>query len=134
MAPSKKDRLEVSSDQITEQLIAIKDRISALETIASLANRKEVEAYVTTTLKTAQTKKIMLLCEQPRTKAELRSEMNLNSIQALDNHLKPLRADDLLKQETNTDGLITLEWSNLFKRLPKRDRDRILGAPQKKAK
>jgi hypothetical protein len=122
------DKLEVSSAQITNQLIEIKDRLGALETIASLANRKEVEAYVQEALKTHQAKRIMAFCEQPRTKEALRALMDLNSIPALDNHLKPLRTDDVLKQEINEDGLITFEWSNLFKRLPKRDRDRILGS------
>jgi hypothetical protein len=129
--PSKKQSgLEVSSSQLTEQLIQIKDRISALETIASLANRKEVEAYVAETLKSDQSIKIMLACSEPRTKEELRVLAGFNSVPALDNHLKHLRSDALVEEKTNEKGLITLEWSPLFKRLPNRDRERLIGPQQ----
>jgi hypothetical protein len=126
MAKSKNISLEISSDQLSDKLTEINDRLGALETIASLSNRQVVEAYVKETLKTPQSKKLMRLCEQPRTKEELKVEMQFASIQALDIHLKPLRADDLLQQHNNNNGLLTFEWSNLFRRLPKRDRERIL--------
>ena len=131
MAPSKKQSgLEVSSSQLTEQLIEIKERISALETIASLANRKEVEAYVAEVLKSDHAKNIMAACSEPRTKEELRKLTGFNSIPALDNHLKHLRSDALVEQRTNEQGLITLEWTPLFKRLPNRDRERLIGLQQ----
>ena len=122
----KKTSLEVSSDQITSELIEIKDRLAALETIASLSNRQVVESYAKETLKSAQSKKIMRLCEQPQTKETIRVALNFASTQALDNHLKPLREDDLLQQSRNSEGLLTFSWSNLFRRLPKKDRERIL--------
>jgi cAMP phosphodiesterase len=125
--------LEISSDQLTEQLIEIKERISALETIASLANRIEVAAYVAETLNSDHAKKIMAACSEPRTKEQLRLLGGFNSVQALDNHLKHLRSDALVEQRTNEKGLITIEWSPLFKRLPNRDRERLTG-PQHSAK
>ena len=57
--------LEVSSSQLTDQLIEVKERLSAIETILGLGNRKEVHEYVTETLKTPQAKKLMTLCNQP---------------------------------------------------------------------
>jgi hypothetical protein len=42
----KKDKLEVSSDQLRAELIEIKERVGALETIASISNRVEVEKYI----------------------------------------------------------------------------------------
>jgi len=127
VANAKKVSLEISSDQLGDKLTEINDRLSALETIASLSNRAVVEAYVKETLRTPQGRKLMKLCDLPRTKEELKSEMELASIPSLDFHLKPLIEDDLLKKTHNEKGLLVFEWSNLFKRLPKKDRDRILS-------
>jgi hypothetical protein len=120
--------LEVSSDQLKNELVEIKDRLSALETIASLANRKEVEAFVVENLKTDHAKKIMKFCEQPQTREELIAEFKFNNTPALDYHLKPLREGDLLQLHINGDGKQTFEQSNLFRRLPKQTIRRILGS------
>jgi pantoate kinase len=127
MTAKKSTALEVSSGQLSDKLTEINDRLGALETIASLSNRQVVESYVKETLKSPQARKLMRLCEQPHTKEELKTAMKFASIQALDNHLKPLRSDDLVQQKHNDDGRLIFEWSNLFKRLPKKDRDRILA-------
>jgi hypothetical protein len=122
------DRVEVASDQLKAELVEIKDRLSALETIASVANRAEVEDYVRGCLTTVKGKQIMKECEQPRTKKELIAKFSFASGQALDHHLNPLRRDDLLQQHTDDDtGTISFEWSNLFKRLPKKTITKILG-------
>jgi len=124
---TKKISLEVSSEQIHSDLTEIKERIAALETIASLANKPVVETYVRECLATDTLKRIVAACEQPKTKEELRVSLNFSTIQALDHHLKSIREHDLLQQGLNTDGNLTFKWSNLFARLPKKTREQLLG-------
>lgn len=126
--PKRTDRVEISSDQLKSELIEIKERLSALETIASVSNRTEVETYVRSCLNTAKGKLIMKECEEPRTKKYLISKLGFASAQALDHHLSPLRRDDLIQQHVDDDeGTTTFEWSNLFKRLPYKNLRKILG-------
>lgn len=114
----KKDSMEVSSQSLQDELVAIKDRLSALETIQSISNAGVVKKYVEDHLKTDKGKAIMKECAEPRTKSYLISRFKFNSYQALDHHLKPLLKDDLLRQRVEEDGTIAFEWSNLFRRLP----------------
>lgn len=99
--------------------MAIKDRLSAIETIQSISNAKVVEQYVQEHLNTKDAKKILKECEVPKSKAQLQTEFNYKSSQALDHHLKPLREADLLRQKVDDDKNVVFEWSNLFRRLPK---------------
>lgn len=123
----KRNALEVKSGSIEAELIEIKERLGSLETIAGLANSKEVISHAQKHLTSEQRFAIMRLCESPHTKDQLRSTLNYNSIQALDNHLKPLREADLIHQRTNDEGLLTFEWSKLFKSLPKTSRSSLLN-------
>jgi hypothetical protein len=126
--PRRTDRVEVASDQLKAELVEIKERLSSLETIASVSNRAEVEEYVRGCLTTERGRQIMKECEQPRTKKELIAKFNFASVQALDHHLNPLRRDNLLQLQTDEDaGTISFEWSNLFRRLPRKTIERILG-------
>jgi len=125
--PSQKDQLEVSSDQLKAELIEIKERLGALETIASISNRTVVEEYVRGHLTTAKGKLIMKSCEKPQTREQLISKLHFASGQALDYHLGPLREDDLIRQYLDDVGTQTFVWSNLFKRLPKKALREILG-------
>src|ERR1700730_18505922 len=93
----KKDGVEVSSDQLKAELIEIKERVGALETIASISNRQVVEAYVREHLKTDKGKQIMMECAEPRTREQLISKFDFKSAAALDYHLTPLREDDLIR-------------------------------------
>lgn len=115
----KKASVEVSSQSIEDELAAIKDRLSAIETIQSISNATVVKQYVQEHLKTKDAKKIMKECEQPKTSSHLQKTFSYNSRQALDHHLKPLREADLIRQAVQDDGTIMFEWSNLFRRLPK---------------
>jgi|SRR6266436_5659923 len=115
----KKDSVEVSSQSLQDELVAIKDRLNAIETIQSISNASVVKKYVEEHLTTKKAREIMKDCEEPRTRSHLRSELGLNSGQALDHHLKPLREADLLRQKIEEDGTIVFEWSNLFRGLPK---------------
>lgn len=125
--PMKNGGVEVSSNQLTAELIEIKERVGALETIASISNRQVVEAYVREHLKTDKGKQIMKECAEPKTREQLIAKFDFKSAAALDYHLTPLREDDLIRQRFNEDGTQTFEWSNLFKRLPKKTLKQILG-------
>lgn len=115
----KKDSIEVSSQTLQDELAAIKDRLSAIETIESISNAAVVKKYVESHLKTTYARKIMRECEEPRTRSHLRSQFAFKTTQALDHHLRPLREADLLRQAVRDNGTIVLEWSNLFRRLPR---------------
>jgi hypothetical protein len=127
-AGKQNDSLEVSSGQLQSELIEIKEKVAALETIASLSNRSVVEKFVSENVKSLQAKRIMRACEIPKTRDELTAELDFASSQALDHHLKPLRESDLLQQRFNSGGKLTFEWSNLFKRLPKAAINKILNS------
>jgi hypothetical protein len=132
----KKDSVEVSSDQLKAELIAIKERLGALETIASISNRQVVEVYVREHLKTDKGKQILKECEEPRTRDYLMKKFGFNSAPALDYHLNPLREADLIRQRFDDDGTTqTFEQSNLFKRLPKSSVRKLLdGQNEEKPK
>ncbi len=119
--------MEVSSQSLQDELVAIRDRLSAIETIASISNAAVVKKYVEENLKTDKGKAIVKDCAEPRTKGHLISQFNFNSPQALDHHLKPLIEADLLRQKVQDDGTIVFEWSNLFRRLSKSTIRSILG-------
>jgi DNA-binding transcriptional ArsR family regulator len=121
-----KASVEVSSQTLQDELIAIKDRLSAIETIESIANASVVKKYVEDHLKTDKGREIMKECEEPRTRNYLRTKFGFNSGPALDHHLKPLREADLLRQRVHEDGTTVFEWSNLFRRLPKSTLNKIL--------
>jgi DNA-binding transcriptional ArsR family regulator len=133
MAP-KRNALEVKSGSIEAELIEIKERLGSLETIAGLSNSRIVLEYSKEFVKSENRIEIMRRCEIPQTKEQLRAALTLNSIPALDSHLKPLREADLIHQRTNEDGLLTFEWSKLFKSLPKSSRDSLLGGGPNGAK
>jgi len=125
--PSRKDRVEVASDQLKAELIEIKERLGALETIESISNRRVVEEYVRGHLKTDKGRLIMKECEEPRTRQHLMSKFGFASAPALDYYLTPLREADLIRQHFDDDGgTQTFEWSNLFRRLPKSALKKIL--------
>jgi DNA-binding transcriptional ArsR family regulator len=125
--PGKKDGIEVTSESLEDELVAIKDRLSAIETIASISNASVVKKYVEDHLKNEKGKAIMRACAEPRTRSQLRLMLGFNSEQALDHHLRPLREADLLRQRKEDNGTRVLEWSNLFRRLPKSTLRTLIG-------
>jgi DNA-binding transcriptional ArsR family regulator len=132
----KNDSVEVSSEQLKAELIAIKERLGALETIATISNARVVEEYVRQHLKTDKGKQILKECEEPRTREYLMKKFGFNNAPALDYHLKPLREADLIRQRFDDDGTTqTFEQGNLFKRLPKSSVKKILdGQNEEKQK
>jgi hypothetical protein len=130
MAP-KRTALEVKSGSIEAELVEIKERLGSLETIASLSNSKVVAEYARNYLTSPQRLSLMGHCEAEQTKEQLKVAMNLNSTNAVDIHLKPLREADLIHQRQNDDGLLEFEWSKLFKSLPKASRNALLGRKSK---
>jgi hypothetical protein len=83
---AKKDELEVSSGQLQAELIEIKERVGALETIASISNRDVVERFVREHITTDKARQILKECEEPRTRDHLISKFSFASAQALDHH------------------------------------------------
>lgn len=124
---AKKDSVEVSSQSLQDELVAIKDRLNAIETIQSISNATVVKQFVHEHLKTKDAKKIMTECEEPKTRSHLQTSFGYKSKQALDHHLKPLREAVLLRERVEDDGTIVFEWSNLFRSLPKSAIKSILG-------
>lgn len=127
----KKDALEVSSQTLQDELVAIKDRLSAIETIQSISNAPAVKKYVEDEKLTGRGKEILKACEEPQTRNQLRATFKFKSDQALNHHLKPLLGADLLRQMTTEEGSIAFEWSNLFRRLPKATIRSILDGDKK---
>src|SRR5256885_16435392 len=95
---AKKKSLEVSSQSLKDELVAIKDRLNAIETIQSISNAAVVKKYVEEHLVTAKAKDVMKACQEPQTRSDLKSKFAFSSLQALDYHLKPLREADLLRE------------------------------------
>jgi hypothetical protein len=117
---------EISSDQLKGELIEIKDRLDGLEALQAHIHSKDVEALVTKTVKGSATmKKLLRLCETPQTISELQSALNLNSPQAVNNYLAPLRDNGLLHHHS-TVAPISYRWGPLIRRLSKAVRDRLL--------
>jgi hypothetical protein len=114
-----KESLEVSSQSLKDELVAIKDRLSVIETIQGISNAIVVKRYVEEHLKTKDAKKIMAECAEARTRSHLQAVFGYKSKQALDHHLKPLRDAILLRERIDDDGTLVLEWSNTFRSLPK---------------
>lgn len=123
----KKDAVEIKSQPIQDELAAIKDRLSAIETIQSISNAQVVKQYVQVHLTTKDSIKLMKECETAKSRSHLQATFNYNSKQALDHHLRPLREADLLREKAEDDGSVVFEWSNLFRRLPKTVIKSILG-------
>lgn len=124
--------VEVTSQQLLNELIEIKDRVGALENVAGIANQEILVKYFGGVLNTDQRRKIMAACETPQTRDQLIAKFNFNSPQALKFHLNPLREG--LIHETHSDGITFFEWSLLFKRLPKKEKEKLLAQPTKKKK
>ena len=115
----KKEAIDVNSDPLRNELVAIKDRLSAIETIQSISNAPAVKKYIDEEKLSNKSRAILKECEEPRTRSHLRSTFQFNSDQALYHHLKPLLQADLLRQKVEEDRTVLFEWSNLFRRLPK---------------
>jgi hypothetical protein len=121
--------VEVTSQQLLNELIEIKDRVGALENVAGIANQAILIKYFGEVLNNAQRRRIMAACQEPQTKDQLVAALNFNSQQALNFHLNPLREG--LIHETHAAGATLFEWSLLFKRLQKKEREKLLGQSSK---
>jgi DNA-binding transcriptional ArsR family regulator len=121
--------LEITSQQLVNELSEIKDRVGALENVAGIAHQDILVKYFAEVLNTPQRKEIMAACSEPKSKDQLTKQFKFNSKQALDHHLKPLREG--LIHETHIGGETLFEWSLLFKRLMKKKRDALLETKKK---
>ncbi len=116
--------VELTSQQLLNELIEIKDRVGALENVAGIANQEILVKFFSEVLNSPQRRQIMAACRDPQTRDQLISKFKFNSPQALHHHLKPL-CEGLI-HETHADGVTFFEWSLLFKRLPQKKRDSLL--------
>lgn len=117
--PSSKARVEISSDQLRAELVEIKERVGALEIVASITNRQQLEEYVRQRLEVEKVRQIMKECEEPRTRQYLVTTLGFASVQALDHHLNHMR-EDLIHVHHDENGRQTFQWSPLAKRLRRR--------------
>ncbi|MEY2538793.1 MAG: hypothetical protein QOG67_2533 [Verrucomicrobiota bacterium] len=124
--------VEVTSQQLLNELTEIKDRVGALENVAGIANQAILVKYFGEVLTNDQRRRIMVACQEPQKRDQLISKLGFNSPQALHHHLNPLREG--LIHETHADGVTYFEWSLLFKRLQKKERDKLLGQANKSKK
>jgi hypothetical protein len=122
--------LEVTSEQLLNELKEIKDRVGALENVAGIVNQEALVKFFGEMLTNDQRRQIMVACFEPQTREQLVTKLKYNSVPALDYHLKPLREG--LIHETHSDGVTMFEWSLLFKRLPKKKREALLETKQGK--
>ena len=121
--------IEITSQQLLNELIEIKDRVGALENVAGIANQDILIKFFNDVLSSDKRRQIMAACGEPQTRKMLVEKFDFKSPQALDHHLRPLREG--LIHETHTDGETHFEWSLLFKRIPKAKRDAILNIKKK---
>lgn len=124
--------VEVTSQQLLNELTEIKDRVGALENVAGIANQEILIKYFGDVLSNDQRRRIMAACQEPQTKNQLVAKLKFNSQQALNNHLNPLREG--LIHETHVDGATLFEWSLLFKRIQKKEREKLLVLTGKEKK
>ena len=124
---TKAESVEIKSDQLRSELVEIKERLGALETIAGLANRAEVEALARRVISDSRKKQIMSACASPKTRAELVEVLGFESTQALDYHLTTLKDGEMIHQGFTEKNKQNFGWSKLFSNLPKRTREAILA-------
>ena len=124
--------VEVTSQQVLNELTEIKDRVGALENVAGIANQAILIKYFGEVLNTNHRRRIMAACEEPQTRDQLIAKLGFNSPQALHHHLQPLREG--LVHETHSSGVTLFEWSLLFKRLQKKEREKLLAEANKTKK
>ncbi len=125
MAKGRHDaNIEVTSQQLLDELREIKDRVGALENVAGIANQEALQKYFWSVLSTDERRRIMDALRTPLTKKEIQERLGKNSRQAVDHHLNPLREG--LVHSVHRDGVERFEWSLLFKRMPKRKRQEML--------
>lgn len=117
--------IEVTSQQLLDELTEIKDRVGALENVAGIAHQDILAAYFKSVLSNDERRSIMNALRDPLTKKELQTRFDYRSRQALEYHLNPLREGLIhIKHEG---GAEKFEWSLLFKRLPKKKREDLVG-------
>lgn len=116
--------IEVNSDQLDSRLVYIEDRLAGIEAIIAHANRAEIEGLVKEALgDSKQRKQLLQACETPKTLKELQEELKLNSTQAVNNHLAPLKKHGLLRHAT-TDP-VSYEWSPMLLKLSRAAREKL---------
>ena len=120
---------EVASRSIENELVQIKERLSAIESLEGLTHQDVVAAHLEQVIKgSARRAEILRHCHDGPTKNELIGRCGFNNAPALDGHLKPLREDGLmLHTRQDDDGILHFIWSYMLQHLPVQRRRKILG-------
>lgn len=116
--------IEITSQQLLDELREIKDRVGALENVSGIAHQAILATYFAEVLSNPQRIALMNAMREPRSKKELQLQCGHKHEQGLNYHLNPLREG--LVQSVHEEGVEKFEWSLLFKRLQKRKRDELL--------
>jgi DNA-binding transcriptional ArsR family regulator len=123
---TKPQAIQVDSDPIKGELIEIKDRLDGIEALQAHVHRDQIEALVRKAVGDSfHRKNLLRLCETPMTIADLQKSLNLNSPQAVNKHLAPLKHNGLLYHHS-TVVPVSYVWSPLLSRLNKAVRDELL--------
>lgn len=127
MGKSKPDgNIEVTSQQLLDELREIKDRVGALENVSGIAHQSALEKYFAEALSTDQRRALMNALREPRSKKELQAQFGHKHEQGLNYHLNPL--GEGLVHSVHIGGVEKFEWSLLFKRMPKKTREALLAS------
>lgn len=123
----KADAIEISSDQIHSRLVHIEDRLAGMESILAHVNRAELAGLVREAIgDSPQRKAILRACESPQTLKDLQTLLDLNSTQAVNHHLLPLKRHGLL-QHANAVSPVSYEWNPMVSKLSKAAREKLLS-------
>lgn len=123
---NKIEAIEVDSTAIKGELVEIKDRLDGIEALQAHVHRDEIKALVQRAVGDSFRRKQLLgLCETPKTIAELQDALRLNSPQAVNKHLAPLKQNGLLYHHSAVPP-VSYVWSPLLSRLNKAVRDELL--------
>jgi DNA-binding transcriptional ArsR family regulator len=113
------NKVEISSEQLRNELQEIKERLTSLESIDAYLNRDKLVVLVSDAVAgIPQRKAILRLCEEPRTKEELMAELDFKSPQALDHHLNPLRDHGII-ETTEKERKLAFVRSRIVSKLQK---------------
>lgn len=116
--------IEVNSDQLDSRLLHIEDRLAGIEAIITHVNRKEIEGLVKDALgDSKQRTELLRACETPKTLKQLQDALGLNSTQAVNNHLAPLKKHALVRHATVDP--ISYEWSPMLLKLSRAAREKL---------
>ena len=121
------DSLESRDPDVRHELQQIKERVTTIESILAHVHSDKLLEIVATAVKDSPIKKgILRYCDEPRTKEQIRSHLDLASMPALDYHLAPLRFDGLIEETKVSARKMGLIRARIIEKLRKSDLSKLL--------